>query len=1040
LEYRVGNPTAQSSSADNLSAAAAKRVPFFRLTGGVLLLLGGAVMLGWWLQLPAVVWVLPGFSPMVFNTALCFALAGSALLVPLTSALHAPIRATAGSLIAGLAVAVLAEHLLQLDLRVDWPSLQAWLPDANPTPGRMSPGTSTAFLMSGVALLLAGRSHPAWRGTSARLLALGVGSIGVLGAAGYAVSAQLLFPDYWFAGVAVHTAAGLLLLAAGLWSILQHLNPARKAIFAREGDRITFVGASVLVATVLGAGIATFAVLQERVQTLVRDDLLLAHARRVDVFQDMIDLREGSARIAATRPAVLRNLRAIRSGTVDGTNLANIRAVVDSFLQENFSAIAYHDLDGKVIAQGGKVAQSPAIAVALATPNNAELLWNGGFLLRHRIPMYDSAGKVGEMLAEQPLPVLTRLTEKAPGRGETWDMGVCVRRGEQLLCFPQRLSREVFSAPLVNVAGDALPMTRALRGETATTITRDYRAHNVVAAYGPIGSFGLGMVLKVDAAEVFQPIRDQLLLAMSLLALLVAGGTLLLRSQVRPLATKLVDIGERARKQELRVKELLDSAPDAIVIVDHHGHIVLVNSQAEKIFGYSRAELLGQKVEMLLPERLRAAHPAHRGGFFANSRARPMGAGLELHARRKDGTEFPVEISLSPLETDEGTLVSSAIRDISVRKKAEEKFKGLLEAAPDAIVIMNRSGDIVLVNAQTEKMFDYKRADLLGKKIEMLLPERFRGRHPQHRRGFFDDPNVRPMGAGLELFGQRRDGSEFPVEISLSPLETEEGLLVSAAVRDITERKRFEQALQDKNLELAKAMQAKDSFLATMSHELRTPMNAIIGFTGTLLMKLPGPLNADQEKQLGTVQASARHLLALINDLLDLAKINAGKVELKLEPTACRSVLEEVAATLRPLAERKGLQLTVDPHAEELVAQTDRRALSQIVLNLASNAIKFTERGSVRLGFGRRAMGVEPAIEISVADTGIGIREEDQAKLFEAFTQVDGGGRRSQEGTGLGLHLSQKLAGLMGARIEFASAPGKGSRFSLLVPAQAKQP
>jgi protein-histidine pros-kinase len=989
-------------------------------------------MLGWWLHLSAVVRILPGFAPMVFNTALCFGLAGSALLL-------LPVRAAAASLLLAVAGCVLAEHLLQINLGVDWPSLHTWIRDANPAPGRMSRGTATGFLMSGVVLLLTGYPRSRWLHVSARLLILGVGSIGVLGAAGYLVSAQLLFPEYWFTGVAAHTAAGLLLLGAGLWSALWQIAPVRMAIFAREDNRIALIGGVVLVATGLGIGVATFAVLQDRVQTLVRDDLLLSHARRVDVFEDMIELREANARIAATRPAVLRNLRTIRSGRDDGTHLANVRAVVDSFLQEGFSAIAYHDLDGKLIAKGGRVADKPAISVALATPNKAELLWQEGFLLRHRIPMYDAAGKVGELLGEQPLPVLTRLTEKAPGRGDTWDMGVCVRRGEELVCFPQRLSREVFSAPLVNVVGDALPMTRALRGESGTTITRDYRAQNVVAAYGPVAGLGIGMVLKVDAAEVFRPIREQLLLAMGLLALLVAGGTFLLRSQVRPLATKLVEIGERARKQELRVKEILDSAPDAIVIVDPDGRIVLVNAQTERIFGYSRAKLLGQKVEMLLPERLRAAHPAHRGGFFANSRARPMGAGLELYARRMDGTEFPVEISLSPLETDEGTLVSSAIRDISVRKKAEEKFKGLLEAAPDAIVIMNRGGDIVLVNAQTEKMFDYKRADLLGKKIEMLLPERFRGRHPQHRGRFFDNPNVRPMGAGLELFGQRRDGSEFPVEISLSPLETEEGLLVSAAVRDITERKRFERALQDKNLELANAAQAKDRFLATMSHELRTPLNAIIGFTGTLLMKLPGPLNTEQEKQLGTVQGSARHLLALLNDLLDLAKINAGKVELKLEPTACRAVLEEIAATLRPLAERKGLQLLVDAQAGDQVVQTDRRALSQILLNLANNAIKFTERGSVRLGLARRSAGAEHTIEISVADSGIGIRDQDQMKLFEAFTQLDREGRGSQEGTGLGLHLSQKLAGLMGARIEFVSAPGKGSRFSLLVPAEAKQ-
>ncbi|HWI17650.1 MAG TPA: ATP-binding protein, partial [Vicinamibacterales bacterium] len=229
---------------------------------------------------------------------------------------------------------------------------------------------------------------------------------------------------------------------------------------------------------------------------------------------------------------------------------------------------------------------------------------------------------------------------------------------------------------------------------------------------------------------------------------------------------------------------------------------------------------------------------------------------------------------------------------------------------------------------------------------------------------------------------------------------------------------------------LERANQTKDRFLATMSHELRTPLNAIIGFTGTLLMRLPGPLTTDQEQQLQTVQSSARHLLALINDLLDLAKVESGKVELRFERIDCRELIDEVAAALAPLARAKGLLFDVHCPPGSVHVRSDRRALSQILLNLAANAIKFTPAGYVRIEAAHE--GSRPIIR--VVDSGPGIREEDRHRLFRAFEQLESTASLRHEGSGLGLHLSHRLAELLNAEISLTPTPGGGSTFSVLLP------
>ncbi|MEO1201659.1 MAG: PAS domain S-box protein, partial [Pseudomonadota bacterium] len=394
------------------------------------------------------------------------------------------------------------------------------------------------------------------------------------------------------------------------------------------------------------------------------------------------------------------------------------------------------------------------------------------------------------------------------------------------------------------------------------------------------------------------------------------------------------------------------------------------------------------------------------------------------HGCRKDGSSFRAEIALMPVKTDSGLLVASTVRAVDAVDESDAYFRTLLESAPDAMIIVDDDGKIAVVNGQAEAMFGYSRGELAGRPIEMLLPERLRDTHLPSREAYQSDPSLRPMGDGRELLARRKDGTEFPVEVSLSPAKTAHGTFVSSVIRDVTERKAMEQQIIEAKQEAERANKANSAFLAAASHDLRQPVQALSLLNGALRRTV------SDARAIEMIDSQAHSLTAmtnLLNSLLDISRLDAGAVTPELEDFPIRRLVDRLSAEFSRQAQHKGLHF--ESASCDAVVRSDPNLLVEIIQNFVSNAIRYTESGSVRM-----SCDIDDEVCIlKVTDTGVGIDENQRDEIFREFHQIrDSGG--GQEGFGLGLAIVKRLAELLGHRVHVESELGKGSEFAVHVP------
>lgn len=647
-------------------------------TGLLILGLGVMVILGWLGRNPPLVQIRPDFVAMVFSSAVCFTLLGIAFVISSVSfPKSAGLRQLIGLLVITIALLSFIESIVGLNLGVDFQAMHSWLRDGNPNPGRMAPNTALGFFFAGSILVFGREVKSKAKGVAIQTATFFVLFLGLAGLVGYLLQLDLLY-GFKATRMAAHTAAGMVFVALGLWDSWFEVDWYRSRQYFTDGDKIVYVGTALLVIVALTAGISGLAAQQSTFERVLSQNLLSAVKSQTRMFQLEVERVTGKAISIANQPHVIRlvsDLSVKPDNHIPGNDLV---ATGYGVLNSGTSGIAITDHNGRELMRLGSFVTKPDMAVDLGLDNPTRLLWANGFYLTSSVQLHDENSVIGTLTLEEPLLHIALATDL----GDTGDLRMCIPKLNRVLCFPDRSHPQVYETKRESSNGKSTAMSAAVSGSSGVFRGLDYRDINVVAAYGPLSKTGLGLVVKKSTEELLEPIREQFQWSIPMLPFLAAAGALLLRTQIIPLATKLLRSEREATDKELRIRTIMDNVGEGIITLDEHGIIESFNTAASVIFGYSHEEAVGKNIKMLMPTEMQSAHDAGMKRYLSGGEPTVVGRkSVELPGLHKSGNVFYLELAINAIVIEGKHVFVGIVRDITERKRSELELRTAMEQA-----------------------------------------------------------------------------------------------------------------------------------------------------------------------------------------------------------------------------------------------------------------------------------------------------------------------------------------------------------------------